>query len=175
MRHKDWCTQLDSKNVKMNLRKYRKKWKNLGNKYVALENKNKFIFKKTTRKVGSGETKKSPFTHQITQAFFSPYMLHTLLNTFLKLLRYSKYWKKKKTKQKSVLLCAHWTLLSACLHTANWHSMNLRWRREIHWCLKEMKTAIWEEKLNGRQRNIQRQKNIFTSEKKRSSQQNPAV
>lgn len=90
----------------MNLRKYRKKWKNLGNKYVALENKNKFIFKKTTRKVGSGETKKSPFTHQITQAFFSPYMLHTLLNTFLKLLRYSKYWKKKKKTKKRSPLCS---------------------------------------------------------------------
>lgn len=99
----------------MNLRKYRKKWKNLGNKYVALENKNKFIFKKTTRKVGSGETKKSPFTHQITQAFFPPYMLHTLLNTFLKLLRYSKYWKKKKKNKKafsSVLTELYWVLVS---------------------------------------------------------------
>lgn len=92
VRHKDWCTQLDSKNVKMNLRKYRKKWKNLGNKYVASENKNKFIFKKTTRKVGSGETKKVPLHPPNHPSFFSPYMLHTLLNTFLKLLRYSKYW-----------------------------------------------------------------------------------
>lgn len=154
-----------------NIERSGKTW---GTNMFASENKNKCIFKKTTRKVGSGEKKKSPPspTKSPKLFFFPPYMLHTLLNTFLKLLRYSKYSgileKGKKTnKQKSVLLCAHWTLLSACLHTANWHSMNLRWRREIHWCLKEMKTAIWEEKLNGRQRNLQRQKNIFTSEKKK--------
>lgn len=110
VRHKDWCTQLDSKNVKMNLRKYRKKWKNLGNKYVASENKNKFIFKKTTRKVGSGETKKVPLHPPNHPSFFPPYMLHTLLNTFLKLLRYSKYWGGKAFS--SVLTELYWVLVS---------------------------------------------------------------
>lgn len=76
----------------------------------ASENKNKFIFKKTTRKVGSGEKKKSPPSPTKSPKLFFPYMLHTLLNTFLKLLRYSKYsgvLEKEKKKQKSVLLCAH--------------------------------------------------------------------
>lgn len=62
------------------------------------------------------EKKKSPFTHQITQAFF-PYMLHTLLNTFLKLLRYSKYSgllekEKNKTKKRSPLCSLNFECLS---------------------------------------------------------------
>lgn len=61
--------------------------------------------------------KKSPFTHQITQAFFPPYMLHTLLNTFLKLLRYSKYSgvlekEKKHKKAFSSVLTELWVLVS---------------------------------------------------------------
>lgn len=82
----------------------------------ASENKKKFIFKRPQGRWAQERKKKSPFTHQITQAFF-PYMLHTLLNTFLKLLRYSKYSgllekEKNKTKKRSPLCSLNFECLS---------------------------------------------------------------